>query len=351
MTGKTALSSADGRPALAKSILLTASPILAVLFALLLGALIIASVGVNPLTAYQSMVKGAFGSPRALTQAALRAVPLLLISLGLILAFRSRIWNIGAEGQLYMGAWVATLFALSFPSLPPAVMLAGLLLASFVGGAVWGLVPALLRAYLGANEIVTSLLLNYVAIFWVSYQVRLPMKDPTSFLPQSAVLPTPAALPVLPGTRLHMGVVLALALIPIIAFILWRTPLGYRLRVVGSNPDAARFAGINVTLHIIIVMVISGGLAGAAGMIEVAGVHHRLIQDLSPGFGFTAIVVALLGQLNPMGALLAAYFFASLVIGADSMQRVVGLPVALTEVIQALVVLFVLASEVVRRRR
>ncbi|MGQ9517916.1 MAG: ABC transporter permease [Anaerolineae bacterium] len=331
--------------------LLTTSPILAVLFALLLGALIIASVGVNPLAAYQSMVKGAFGSPRALTQAALRAVPLLLISLGLILAFRSRIWNIGAEGQLYMGAWVATLFALSFPSLPPAVMLAGLLLAGFVGGAVWGLVPALLRAYLGANEIVTSLLLNYVAIFWVSYQVRLPMKDPTSFLPQSAVLPTPAALPVLPGTRLHMGVVLALALIPIIAFILWRTPLGYRLRVVGSNPDAARFAGINVPLHIIIVMVISGGLAGAAGMIEVAGVHHRLIQDLSPGFGFTAIVVALLGQLHPAGALLAAYFFASLVIGADSMQRVVGLPVALTEVIQALVVLFVLASEVVRRRR
>ncbi len=350
MTQRAALSTTGQRPSTAMSLLLKGSPILAVILALLLGALIIAAVGVSPLAAYQAMVKGAFGSPRALTQASLRAVPLLLISLGLVLAFRSRIWNIGAEGQLYMGAWAAALFALSFPDLPPALMLMGLLLVGFAGGALWGLVPALLRAYLGANEIVTSLLLNYVAIFWVSYQVRLPMKDPTSFLPQSAVLPASASLPVLPGTRLHMGVILGLILVPAIAFILWKTPLGYRLRVVGSNPNAARFAGINVPLHIIIVMVISGGLAGIAGMIEVAGVHHRLIQDISPGFGFTAIVVALLGQLHPAGALLAAYFFASLVIGADSMQRIVGLPVALTEVIQALVVLFVLASEAFRRR-
>lgn len=335
----------------ARRAIIALSPILAVLCALALSAIIIALVGVSPLDAYGALVKGALGSPRALTQTALRSGPLLLISLGLILAFRSKIWNIGAEGQFYMGALTAAWFALTFPNLSPPAMLLALLAAGFIGGALWGLIPALLRAFLGANEIVTSLLLNYVAMFFISYLVRSPLKDPTSFLPQSAPMPASAAIPLIPGTRLHLGIVLAVLCAPLIAWIVWRTPLGYRIRVVGANPDAARFAGISVPLNIILVMVLSGGMAGVAGMFEVAAVHHRLMEGISPGFGFTAIVVALLGQLNPFGAVLSSFFFASLVIGADAMQRVVGLPVALTEVIQALVVLFVLASEYMRRRR
>jgi len=326
-------------------------PLASVALALLLCAIIIALLGTNPLDAYRSLARGAFGSERAITQTAIRAVPLLLIALGLTLAFRSKVWNIGAEGQFFMGALAATWFSLQFETLPVYVMLPAMTVVAFIGGALWGLIPALLRAYMGANEIVTSLLLNYVAVFFVNYLIRSPMKDPDYFLPQSAPLPDAATLPLIGDTRLHAGIIIALICVPLIYLILWKTPLGYRLRVVGSNPDAARYAGISVERSIITVMVISGGLAGIAGMVEVAAVHHRLMAGISPGFGFTAIVVALLGQLNPMGVLFASYFFASLVIGADSMQRVVGLPVSLTEVIQALVVLFFLAGDYFSKRR
>jgi general nucleoside transport system permease protein len=328
-----------------------AIPLAAVALALLLCAVIIALVGTNPLDAYRALARGAFGSTRAATQTAIRAAPLLLIALGLTLAFRSKVWNIGAEGQFFMGALAASWFALQFDSLPPAIMLPAMVAVAFLGGALWGLIPALLRAYMGANEIVTSLLLNYVAAFFVAYLVRSPMKDPNYFLPQSAPLPAAATIPLLGNSKLHAGIILALVCVPIIYLILWKTPLGYRLRVVGSNPDAARYAGISVERSIITVMLISGGMAGIAGMVEVAAVHHRLMTGISAGFGFTAIVVALLGQLNPLGVLVAAYFFASLVIGADSMQRVVGLPVSLTEIIQALVVLFFLAGDHFSKRR
>lgn len=325
-------------------------PVLAVLLSLVVGAIFILAVRVNPLAAYGALFKGAVGSPRALIQTALLATPLLLISLGLTLAFRSTVWNIGAEGQFFMGALAATWVGLTFSGWPMWLLLPLMVVAGWLFGAAWAAIPGLLKAKQGANEIVTSLLLNYVAIFFINYLVRLPLKDPEYYLPQSASLVEAAILPPIPGTRLHIGLVLALLCVPLVYLLLFKTPLGYRLRVVGANPEAGRYAGINVPAHIVIAMMLSGGLAGIAGMVEVSGVHHRLMSGISPGFGYTAIVVALLGRLHPVGALLASFLFAALVIGADSMQRIVGLPVALTAVIQALVVLFILASDYLARR-
>jgi len=326
-------------------------PLAAVLLSLVVGAFLIMLVQVNPLDAYGALAKGALGTVRAVTQVALRSVPLLLIGLGLLLAFRCKVWNIGAEGQFFMGALAATWVGLSFGSWPAWVVLPAMLVAAGLAGAAWGAIPGLLKARRGTSEIVTSLLLNYVAILFVSYLVRLPMKDPQYYLPQSAPLGDAATLFLIPGTRLHAGLLIALVCVPLVYLVLWKTPFGYRLRVVGANPTAARYAGIDVAAHVVAAMVLSGGLAGVAGMIEVAGVHHRLMTGISPGFGYTGIVVALLGRLHPIGVLLAAYFFSSLTIGADSMQRVVGLPVALTDIIQALVVLFVLASDYVTQRK
>jgi general nucleoside transport system permease protein len=325
-------------------------PALAVLLSLAIGALLIMVVRVNPLDAYGALFQGAFGRVGALTQLALRATPLLLIGLGLTLAFRSRVWNIGAEGQFYMGACVATWLGLTLTGWPTWLILPAMVVAAALAGAVWGAIPGLLKAKRGTNEIVTSLLMNYVAIFFISYLVRLPMKDPEYYLPHSATLDQAATLSMIPGTKLHIGLFIALVCVPLVYVLLWKTPLGYRLRIVGSNPDAARYAGINVPAHIVLAMALSGAFAGVAAMIEVVGVHHRLMVGISPGFGYSGIVVALMGRLNPIGVLVAAFFFASLVIGAGSMQRVVGLPVSLTEVIQGLVVLFVVASDYLVRR-
>ena len=339
-----------GRPWQRTLLLNVVVPAMAVLLSLVIGALLIMVVRVNPLDAYGALFQGAFGKVRALTQLALRATPLLLIGLGLTLAFRSRVWNIGAEGQFYMGAVAATWLGLTLTGWSTWLVLPAMLAAGAVAGAAWGAIPGLLKAKRGTNEIVTSLLMNYVAIFFISYLVRLPMKDPEYYLPQSATLDQAATLSMIPGTRLHIGLLIALVCVPLVYLLLWKTPLGYRLRVVGSNPDAARYAGINVAAHIVMAMALSGAFAGVAAMIEVAGVHHRLMVGISPGFGYSAIVVALIGRLNPIGVLVAAFFFASLVIGADSMQRVVGLPVSLTDVIQGLVVLLVVASDYLARR-
>lgn len=337
------------RPSLLIEIL---TPVLAVALALAVGAFLILVVGVSPLVAYVALVRGAFGSANSLTQIVLKATPLLLIGLGLTVAFRCKVWNIGAEGQFYMGALAATWVGVSFGGIPTPLMLPLVGVAGFTGGALWGVIPAVLKIKRGVNEIISTLMMNYIAIFFLSYLVRLPLKDPDYYLPQTAAISSLSELPFLfPGSRLHAGIVVALLCVPLIYFVLWKTTLGYRIRAVGANPDAARYAGMNIARNIIMAMIISGGLAGLAGMVEVAGIHHRLLVGISPGYGYTAIVVALLGKLNPIGVMLAAYLFAVLVIGADSMQRILGIPVTIVVAIQALVILFVLGSEAFSRRR
>lgn len=314
--------------------------------------IIIVLVGVNPLKAYASLVVGAFGSGRALTETVLKATPLLLISLGLVLAFRCKVWNIGAEGQYLVGALFATWVGLTWGDvLPSIVILPLMILAGALGGGLWASIPGILRARLGLSEIVVSLMLNYVALFGLAYLVRSPMKNPEYYLPQTATLPEAAQLPRLFGTRLHLGVLIALACVFLVHFLLWRTTFGYNLRAVGENAKAAEAAGINVGRSIVLVMVLSGCLAGLAGTFEVAGVHHVLSQGLSVGYGYTGVLVAILGGISPIGVLFSSFLFAALVIGADYMHRAADLQQALVEFIQAAVVMFFLIGTALVRRK
>ncbi len=309
-------------------------------------------VGGNPFKAFLALFTGAFGSARAWTEIVLQATPLLLIGLGLALAFRCKIWNIGAEGQYLVGALCAMWVGLTWgDALPAFVILPLMFLAGALGGGLWGLIPGILKARLGLSEIVVSLMLNYVALYGLAYLVRSPLKNPEYYLPQTAPLPDAARLPRIFGTRLHLGVLIALAAVFLVYFVLWRTSFGYSLRAVGANVKAAEAAGINVPRSIVLVMVLSGALAGVAGMIEVSGVHYHLSQGISAGYGYTAVLITILGQLNPYGVLFAVFLFASLVIGADFMHRSANLQQALVEFIQAAVVLFFLIGTVIARRR
>jgi simple sugar transport system permease protein len=319
--------------------------------AFILGAALIALAGSDPRIAYQAMFSGAFGGTRQLTETALKATPMLLVALGLIVSFKARVWNIGAEGQYYIGALFGSVIALQFPTLPAPVLIPAMLLAGVVGGALWSLIPALLRTRRGMSEIISTLMLNYIAILIVEYVSRVPLRDPTGFLPETAQFVDAAQLPGLFGSRLHLGVFIALALIPVVHLLIWRTPVGFRLRAIGSRASVARFAGINVEAGIIFVLLFSGALAGLAGIIEVSFLHTRLKGAISGGYGFSGILVALLGRLHPVGALFAAIFFSALVIGANTMHTLTGLPATLADAIQALVVLFVLGVDAYFRYR
>jgi simple sugar transport system permease protein len=325
--------------------------LLGAVIALLLGAVLILLAGSNPFTAYQAMFNGAFGGSRPLTETILKTIPLLIIGLGLSVAFRARVWNIGAEGQYFVGALLGSIVALQFSTLPAVVLIPVMLLAGIIGGAVWGFIPALLRIKRGISEIISTLMLNYVAILLVEYIARGPLKDPQGFLPETAQFVKAARLPTLFDTRIHIGVLLALAFIPIVYVLVWYTPLGFRLRTIGSRASVARFAGINVEFGIIFALVFSGALAGLTGIMEVSYLHSRLKGTISGGYGFTAILVALLGRLHPVGILFAAIFFSALTIGAESMHTLTGLPATLADAIQALMVLFVLGVDAYFRLR
>lgn len=326
-------------------------PTLSILLALLLGALIIYLSGFSPGIAYLEMFNGAFGSGYAFSETIVKAIPLMLCALGVGFAFRTVLWNIGAEGQLYMGAWAAGWIALNFPDgqswwLIPAMMIAG-----FLAGAIWGLIPGFLKASLNVNEIITSLLLNYVAILWVDYFVYGPWKDPKGYgFPFSPFFGDGAWLPTFFGTRIHLGIVFALLGALLIFFLLRSTRLGFEVRVIGENPQAARYAGMNIFRTVILVFMISGGLAGLAGMAEVSGVIHRMQHAISPGYGYTAIIIAWLSRLNPLVTVLVSILFGGLLVGGFSV-RSLGLSESLVYVIQGIILFLLLAGDIFTRYR
>ena len=252
--------------------------------ALLLVGGLIALMKVSPLKAYEAMWRGAFGTRNGLAETMLRATPLLLAGLGVLIAFRCGLWNIGAEGQLYAGALGATLAGVYLPPLPPIIHLSLVMLGGFIFGALYGALPGLMRAYRGANEIVTTIMLNYLAIFGISFLVNGPLRDSNQLLPQpqSFAVAVTARLPkILAGTRANAGIFIALAAAAVVYVLLWKTVPGFRIRIVGQNPTAARFGGVNVKRYIVLAMALSGGLAGLAGMAEVSGVRGYLIPNLS----------------------------------------------------------------------
>jgi len=320
-----------------------------VIGAFVFGAVFLAATGHDPLHAYREMLVGAFGTPYAIEQTLIKAIPLMLTGLGVALAFTMGLWNIGAEGQLALGALAASWLALSAPGLPHAVMLPGLILLGLAGGAAWALIPAALRAYLGMSEIISTLMLNYVALLWVDYLVFGSWADPKAFsFPYSRPFPDSAYFPEL-FSGVHLGLVLALAAAAGLAVLLNRTGWGYEIRTIGASQASARYAGMPVRRNILIVMALSGALAGLAGVGEVSGVIHRIQQGLSPGYGFTAIIIAWVAQLQPWAVIAVSVLFAALLNGGFVIQTT-GVPAAIAYMLQALILTFVLGSEYLLRR-
>ena len=336
-------------------------PVFATFAALALGAVMLLVLGANPIKAYGALLEGAFGSGNAIAETAVKAVPLLLVALGICIAFRASVINIGGEGQMILGAIFATLLGLSLPNWPGWVVIPLAILAGFVGGGLWGAIPGALKAYFGVNEILTTIMMNAIAVQIMNYLLRGPMIDPAqaelaSKIPQTAALEAAFRLPRLVPTRLHLGALIAVVLAFLVYILLFRTVLGYRIRAVGQNPDASRYGGIRVRRQIVIALLLSGAFCGLAGAIQVYGLNYRMITDGSAtGFtasaGFNGIVAALFGQLHPLGAIPASFFFGSLLVGANKLQRVMQVPSSFILALNGLVVIFVVSSELWRRRR
>lgn len=336
-------------------------PVFATLAALLIGAVMLLFLRVNPVEAYAALWDGAFGSPNAFAETLVKATPLLLVALGICISFRGDVINIGGEGQMIVGAIFATWVGLTFTDLPGWLVIVLALLAGFLGGAVWGGIPGFLKAYFRVNEILSTVMMNAIAVQLMNFLLRGPMIDPSqaqlaSKIPQTAPLLDIFRLPRLIPTRLHLGALIAVILAILVYILLWRTTLGYRIRAVGQNPNAARYAGIKVQRYVVLALLLSGAFSGLAGATQVYGVNYRMITDGSAsGFtgsaGFNGIVAALFGQLHPIWSIPASILFGALLVGANKMQRMVQVPSALVIALNGLVVVFVVSSEIWRRRR
>lgn len=319
-----------------------------ILVALMFGGLLFLLVGANPFRAYGEVFLGAFGSLDNFSEVLVRATPIILCGLSVGLAGSMLIWNVGAEGQLVMGgvagAWVALFVS---PSLPSFTVIPAMVVAGFLGGALWGSIPGYLRARLGVNEIITSLMLNYVAIFWLEHLYFGPWRDPAGRgFPGTAMFPDVAWFPRFFGTRMHLGLPIGLAAAGFIWFLLARTRWGYEIRVAGANAKAARYARIDIQRSILWVMLVSGGLAGLAGLCETAGIHYRLQQGLAVGNGYVGIVVAWLGRLRPGAIVVISVLLGALMVGGDHLQIAMQVPSAIGLALQGAILFCVLGGQV-----
>ncbi|MFA6905792.1 MAG: ABC transporter permease [Sphaerochaeta sp.] len=313
---------------------------------LLVSFLLIAMVGSDIPTSLASFFRGIGGSTYAMAEVLVRATPLMLAALGVSVGFRTGFLNIGAEGQLYLGAISITWLGMTFPTLPAPLMLVLSLVLGFLSGGLWALIPGLLKAKFGLSEVINTIMLNYIAINLVGILVRTSLKDPTYPYPMSPMLPASTNfLQLLSPTRLHAGLLLALVCAALVYLLMFRTTLGFCMRAVGLNARACQCSGIAVSKYVIISSLISGGLSGLAGVSEIAGLHHRLIEGISPSYGYLAIIVSLLGRNNPVGIVFASLGIAALQVGSMSMQRSSGVPTSIASIIMGLVVIMILSRK------
>ncbi len=327
--------------------------IAAILVAVGLSSLLIIAAETGVWDAYRALIKGAVGSRRSILESLVQATPLILTGLAAAVAFRARIWNIGGEGQFFAGAmgawWVADAFGNALPQL---LILPLMVVAGALTGAAWAGIAGVLRAHYGTNEIIVTVMMNFVILFILSWLLSGPWRSPDTFYFQTIKMPEAAWLPrFFADSRLHWGFAIAIIAAVAVYILKWKTPLGFEIRGLGVNDVAAKFKGISIPRTTIVVMLISGALAGLAGVSEVGGIHHRLQLDISIGYGFTGIIIALIGRLHPIGVVLAAIAFGALINGATFMQISTGTPSALIEVIQGLVLITVLVGAVLVRYR
>lgn len=329
------------------------APLLAIAAGLLLCSTLIMWANEPVLQAYGLLFKGALGSKFAITETLTRATPLILTGLAAAVAFRAKFWNIGAEGQFYFGALAVTWIGTGLFSLPPILMIPILFFAGAVAGGALLYVPVMLKTHLKVDEVVTTLLLNFIVLLFVSYLIEGPWKDPMSLgWPQAAPVIDEGVLPkLIDRTRLHLGFVIAVGTAVAVWLFMKMTVWGYEIRAVGYNAEGAAFAGISVNATVLRTAIISGGLAGLAGVSEVAGLKGYLTLDLSPGFGYAGIAVAMLAQLHPLGVIASAIFLSAIFVGADSMSRSTDVPSYIADVVTAVCLLLVLLSVMVAKFR
>lgn len=331
-------------------------PFLSIVTAILVGGIVILSAGGDPVAAYLGLLQGAFGSAKALSETAVWSTPYILAGLAVAVAFKGGLFNIGAEGQLAFGAVAAALIGYGLPlwlhsDLPAYLHLPLAIGSGMLAGALWAAIPGILKAYAGGHEVINTIMMNYIALNITSFLLNGPMRDPdpailTARTPEIAL--SARIPPIFDGLRIHWGFVVVLLVAVFIWWLLWKTTLGFEIRTVGANPDAAKYAGINVKRTIILTMIISGALAGMAGALEVTGLNYRHEPGFSIGYGFDAIAIALLGKTNPFGVVAAAILFGAMRNGATRMQFLTQIPTDIISVIQGLVLLFVAADAIIR---
>jgi ABC-type uncharacterized transport system permease subunit len=324
-------------------------PFLSIATSLIIGAVIIWASGANVYKAYQGLLEGAFGKPRAIAETFVITTPYILTGLAVAFGFRCGLFNIGVEGQLYAGAVTAAFIGYAVKGLPQFIHLPFALVAGIAAGAVWGGIPGYLKAKTGGHEVINTIMMNHIMIRLTDYLVKNPMLDTAASIPRTPYIMETAYMPkIFPAFRMHWGFVLAIAAVFFISFLLFKTTLGFEIRTVGLNQNAARYAGMNVSKNFIVAMAISGGLAGCAGAGEVLGLNYTLPAAFISGYGFDAIAIALLAKSNPFGIIPSAALWAALRNGAGLMQIRAGISIDLINIIQAFVIMFIAAPKIVR---
>lgn len=325
---------------------------ISVFTALAAGSVLIFILGINPLDAYMSIISESLGSFYGITETLVKTTPLIFCGLGVALAFRMQLWNIGAEGQLYMGAFGATLVALFFKSDSHFLVISLMIISAIFFGGIWGLIPGVLKAFLNVNETIVTLLMNYIAILWVDFLVYGPWKDPKGFnFPLSEKFPETAILQEFFDSRLNLSFFIAILSVILVYILIEKTVLGYEIKVIGSNPKAALYAGINMKKGIMLIMFISGGLCALGGFGELAGIQHRLQHAVSPGYGYTAIIIAWLAKRSALGVLVVSLFMGIIFVGGDALQISYRIPVAMVSVFQGLILFTLIVSEFFRQHK
>lgn len=326
-------------------------PVAAIVLALAFGGVLIYLAGINPFHAYKAMLEGAFGNVRGLGETLTRFIPLLLCGLSFSVAFKAGFFNVGAEGQLYMGAVGALLVGLYAPPLPMVLHVTLALAGAFVFGALWLLVSGIMKLKLGANEIINTMMQNYIAILLVELLLKGVLRDSVGLMDQSPMVQESARIPLMfSGIKLSWAFVVALLAAVAIYFLLWRTTWGYEIRMIGKSEKVAKYAGVHQKKIMLITILLSGGLAGMGGGLELLGSQYRLMPGFSPGYGFDAIGVAVMAKHNPFASILTALLFSTIRVGAGAMQRNMGVPLPLLSIIQGLIIVLVISSDYISRR-
>lgn len=324
------------------------SAVFTVIIALIIGAVLIKISGNSPIEAYKTLFQGAFGSRQRMSETFVKAIPLMIMALGTSIAFKSQLWNIGGDGQFIFGALLSILVGL-YSGLPACVVMPVSLLFGAIGGGFWSGLAGWLKSKFNANEVITTLMLNYVASYFLSYLVHGPLKDPEGFdFPQTAILDEKYHLPLFStGIRIHWGIFVAIIILVLMIFF-WKSTFGFKVDMIGQGENISQYAGINVKRTVVFTMVLSGALAGIAGWNEVYGVQFRLLDGLASGYGNLSVVIALLGGLNPIGICISSFFFSALMVGGATMQRMTEVPYSVVDIIQGLVIVFIITRTALR---